>query len=179
MDCHELKEGIECAPVTARPMLERLYLYVSVGDAVKPEFSDLLAKASTYQEFFDAIYEDDHWAMTAVWADWAKLKRKSWLNRFEPSLALQGLRLKSDGLPVEFGSGVMLAPTGSRDSIANFYVFESGAFNAEAADFVTSIGGSFSCAGYDFKGIYGVYSYRGSIIFEEWESECLPEPAAS
>ena len=75
------------------------------------------------------------------------------------------------------GTGLFLAPTGSRDSIANLYVFERGAFNVEAAEFVTSIGGTFSCAGYDFAGIYGVYKYRGSVILEQWEAERDPVPA--
>ncbi|WP_139651945.1 hypothetical protein [Raoultibacter phocaeensis] len=124
--------------------------------------------------FFNAVYDDDAQKRTSVWAEWAKLKRKSWIGRFEPRIALQGLRLKSDGLPIEFGTGIMLAPTGSRDNIANFYVFDSGAFNVEAAEFVTSIGGCFSCAGYDFAGVYGVYRYRGSVIFEAWEAEQEP-----
>lgn len=178
MDCSALKQSIESAPLTARAALERLYLYVTTGDAVRQEFGSYLADASDYQSFFDALYEDDAWKNTSVWAEWAKLKRKSWIGRFKPRIALQGLRLKSDGLPVEFGTGVMLAPTGSRDSVANFYVFDSGSFNVEAADFVTSIGGSFTCAGYEFTGIYGVYSYRGSVIFEEWEAEAEPQPSS-
>ena len=74
------------------------------------------------------------------------------------------------------GTGLFLAPTGSRDNIANLYVFQRGAFNVEAAEFVTSIGGTFSCAGYDFAGIYGVYKYRGSVILEQWEAERAPVP---
>lgn len=67
-------------------------------------------------------------------------------------------------------------PTGSRDRICNLYVFPSNGFNTEAADFSTSVGGSFTVAGYDFKGVYGVYRYHGSIIFEEWEVEGDPVP---
>ena len=177
MDGQMLRESIAKAPLADRLALERLYLYVTAGDAVKPDFSAYAEEASDYQGFFNAVYEDDSQKRTSVWAEWAKLKRKSWINRFQPHIALQGLRLKSDGLPVEFGTGIMLAPTGSRDNIANFYVFESGSFNTEAATFVTSIGGSFSCAGYDFKGIYGVYCYRGSVIFEAWEAEDEPRIA--
>ena len=40
----------------------------------------------------------------------------------------------------------------------------------------TSVGGSFTVAGYDFKGVYGVYRYHGSVIFEEWEVEGDPVP---
>lgn len=179
MDCQALKHSIDQAPLAMRSALERLYLYVTMGDSIRVEYEPYLADAADYQGFFNAIYQDDAHVRTSVWAEWAKLKRKSWIGRFTPRIALQGLRLKSDGLPIEFGTGIMLAPTGSRDNIANFYVFDSGAFNAEAADFVTSIGGSFTCAGYDFKGIYGVYCYRGSVILEEWEAECEPAPSSN
>ena len=91
-------------------------------------------------------------------------------------LRLENLRLKGDGLPVQFGTGLFLAPTGSRDSIANLSVFRQGAFNVEAAEFVTSIGGTFTCAGYDFAGIYGAYKYRGNVILEQWEAERDPVP---
>ena len=69
---------------------------------------------------------------------------------------------------------MMFAPTGSRDNIANFYVFASGAFNTHAAEFVTSIGGTFTMLDYEFCGIYGLYKYRGSVILEEWQVEREP-----
>ena len=72
------------------------------------------------------------------------------------------------------GTGVVLAPTGSRDNIANLYVFPSKGFNQQAAEFVTSIGGKFKIADYEFFGIYGIYKYRGSVILEEWEVESEP-----
>ncbi len=176
MDYQGLKESIDQAPLASRAALERLLLYVSTGPNVSPDYQPYLEGASSYQDFFNAIYADDGKKNTSVWAEWASLKRKSWLNRFEPDILLENLRLKSDGLPVQFGTGLFLAPTGSRDNIANFYVFKQGAFNAEAAEFVTSIGGTFVCAGYEFAGIYGVYKYRGSVIFEEWEADREPVP---
>lgn len=177
MDYSKLKESIEKAPLGSRATLERLLLYVSSGAAVSPDYAPYLEGAESYQDFFNALYADDAMKSTSVWAEWAALKRKSWINRFEPDLALENLRLKSDGLPVQFGTGLFLAPTGSRDNIANLYVFKQGAFNAEAAEFVTSIGGTFTCAGYDFAGIYGVYKYRGSVILEQWEADREPVPS--
>ena len=82
--------------------------------------------------------------------------------------------MNTDGVPIQFGRGVMLAPTGSRDNIAKVYVFESKAFNANAAEFVTSIGGTFTLLDHEFCGIYGLYKYRGSVILEEWEVEREP-----
>ncbi|HIW75400.1 MULTISPECIES: hypothetical protein [Gordonibacter] len=177
MDYAELKTSIEGAPLASRATLERLLLYVSSESNVLPEYEPYLDGATSYQDFFNALYADETQKNTSVWAAWAVLKRKSWIYRFEPDLIIENLRLKGDGLPIQFGTGLMLAPTGSRDNIANFYVFQRGAFNVEAAEFVTSIGGTFTCAGYDFAGIYGVYKYRGSVILEQWEADCAPVPS--
>lgn len=178
MEYEQLKEQIDQVKGERRPALQRLLLYVSAGDGIHPDYARYLERAQTYRQFFDAVYADDANRFTAVWADWAQLSCKKWLDRFEPIIKLENIRLKGDGLPIEFGTGIVLAPTGVRDNICNFYVFESGAFNTAAATFVTSIGGRFSCAGYDFAGIYGVYRHKGSVVFETWEQESEPQPTA-
>ncbi|MEF9877652.1 MAG: hypothetical protein RR842_09310 [Gordonibacter sp.] len=177
MDYQSLKASIEQAPFTSRIVLDRLLLFVSAGNRVLPEFTPYLDGATSYQDFFNALYSDDAQKFTPAWAEWAALKHKSWLPRFAPQLAIENLRLKSDGVPVQFGTGLFLAPTGSRDSIASFYVFKQGAFNAQAAQFVTSLGGSFTCVGYDFAGIYGIYYYCGAVVLEEWEADREPTPS--
>lgn len=176
MEATDLIKQIEGAPLTSALALDRLRLATTIGDNVLPEYAPYLEGAATYREFFDAIYADDSKKDTSVWAEWAKFSRKPWIERFEAKLALTGLRVKSDGLPLEFGTGIVLAPTGSRDRICNLYVFASKGFNTEAADYVTSIGGAFTVAGYDFTGVYGLYKYRGSVILEEWEAEGDPKP---
>ena len=178
MDYQSLKASIEQAPLASRTVLDRLLLFVSAGDQVSPEFAPYLDGSASYQDFFNALYADDTLKFTPIWAEWAAHKRKSWLSRFTPQLAIEHLRLKSDGVPVQFGTGLFLAPTGSRDNIASLYVFKQGAFNAQAAEFVTSIGGTFTCAGYDFAGIYGMYKYRGNVIFEEWDADREPTLSA-
>lgn len=178
MDYKQLKDQIDQVKGERRPALQRLLLYVSTGDAIHPDFAPYLDGAQTYKQFFDAVYADETRRFTTVWADWARLSCKKWLDCFEPVVKIENIRLKGDGLPVEFGTGIVLAPTGSRDNICNFYVFESGAFNTAAATFVTSLGGRFSCAGYDFTGIYGVYRHKGNVILEAWDEECAPQPTA-
>ncbi len=176
MKAQDMIAEIKKAPLTSALELDRLRLATTIGDTVLPEFEQYLDGAESYREFFDAIYADDNKKNTSVWAAWAKQSRKPWIERFDAKLALTGLRIKCDGLPLEFGTGIVLAPTGSRDRICNLYVFPSNGFNTEAADFSTSVGGSFTVAGYDFKGVYGVYRYHGSVIFEEWEVEGDPVP---
>ena len=171
MNVQDLKEQIEGAPAASRAALDKMYLYVTTGGDIMPAFAEYLQNADTYAEIFDAIYRDDSQKFSLLWAECAKLKRRNWLQFFEPKMLIQNIRMKTDGLPVQFGSGVMLAPTGGRDNIANFYLFESKAFNANAAEFVTSIGGTFTLLDYEFCGIYGLYKYRGSVIMEEWEVE--------
>ena len=176
MNCNELKQSIEKAPVSSRATLEKLYLYVTIQDQILPEFAEYLDQAHSYQDFFNAIYNDENRKFTLLWAECARLNRRNWLQFFEPKMLVQNLRMKTDGLPIQFGSGVVMAPTGGRDNIANLYVFPSEGFNTKAADYVTSIGGKFVCADYEFHGIYGLYKYRGSVILEEWQVEADPKP---
>ncbi|MBQ9000798.1 MAG: hypothetical protein IJ087_02975 [Eggerthellaceae bacterium] len=174
MEYVELKEQIANAPVSSRAALEKLYMLVTIGDAVQAEFAEYLAAADNYQEFFDAIYRDENRKFSLLWAQCASLKRRNWLRFFEPKMLVENIRLKGEGIPIQFGTGMMFAPTGSRDNIANLYVFPSGGFNTHAAEFVTSIGGTFTVLDNEFCGIYGLYKYRGSVIMEEWQVEREP-----
>jgi len=174
MDCQELKAQIAKAPVSSREALDRIFLFTTAGGEVIPEFADLLEASDSYQDFVEAIYRDENRKFSLLWAECAKFKRRNWLAFFEPKMLVENVRMKTDGVPIQFGSGVMLAPTGSRDNIAKVYVFESKAFNTNAAEFVTSIGGTFTLLDYEFCGIYGLYKYRGSVILEEWQVEREP-----
>lgn len=176
MDARELKASIEASPVRKRAELEKLYLYVTLGDEFRPGMEAYAKDAAGYQQYFDALFSDEAMKDTRVWAQWARLAHRKWVDRFEPKLVVQNLRLKSAGIPVEFGSGIFIAPLGSKDTVADFYLFENGAFNTDAAEFVTSIGGTFKCVGYEFVGIYGVYRFHNDVIFEEWDVEKDPVP---
>ena len=174
MNCQELKDQISQAPASSRALLDKVYLYTTAGGQVLPEFADMLETSDTYRDFVDAIYRDLNCKTTLLWGVCAQYKRRNWLQYFEPKMLIENIRLKGEGIPVQFGSGVMFAPTGSRDNVAKLYVFESGAFNTHAAEFVTSIGGTFTMLDYEFCGIYGLYKYRGSVIMEEWQVEREP-----
>lgn len=174
LDAIELKAQIDEAPLSQRADLQRMLLFATAGDRLRPELEPYARDVGSYQDFFAAIFADPAQKDTLLWAECAKLGRRSWLGFFEPKIAVQNLRLKTDGLPIQMGSGVVLAPTGSRDNIANLYVFGNGGFNRQAAEFVTSVGGRFTVADWDFFGIYGIYKYRGSVILEEWEVEAEP-----
>lgn len=172
----ELKQSIERAPLRKRAELEELFLYVSAADRFRPGMETYAHDAANYNEYFDALFADDAMARTDVWAAWARLAHKKWLDRFESKMHIPNMRLKTQGIPVEFGSGIFVAPLESKDTVADFYVFPSDGFNTRAAEFVTSIGGTFKCAGHEFVGIYGVYKSFNAVIFEEWEVERDPVP---
>lgn len=174
MDVATLKEELKSAPIADRARLEKIFNLVTVIDNIKPEYAEALEASESYIDFLSAVYENPQFKDTLEWAEIAKQKRRNWLRFFEPKMLIQNLRMKTDGLPIQMGSGVVLAPTGSRDNIANLYLFPFGGFNKNAAEFVTSLGGKFTIADYDFFGIYGLYKYRGSVILEEWEPECDP-----
>lgn len=179
MDERRLREAFDAAPLSDRAILSKLYLYLTVADAIKPAYAKALRESETYQDFLTAVFLDESVKDTLEWAEIAKFKRRNWLGFFEPTMCVQNLRMKTDGLPIQMGSGVILAPTGSRDNIANLYVFENGAFNRQAAEFVTSIAGKFTIADWEFFGIYGLYKYRGNVILEEWELEAPPVKVSS
>ena len=174
MDCTSFKEQIAKAPVASREQLQKIYMYMTAGDAPLPEFADIIESSSSYQDVIEAVYRDESRKFSLLWAECAKFKRRNWLKYFEPKMLIENARMKTDGLPIQFGTGVVLAPTGSRDNIANLYVFASKAFNANAAELVTSIGGTFTLLDYEFCGIYGLYKYRGNVILEEWQVERDP-----
>ncbi|WP_165170390.1 hypothetical protein [Adlercreutzia sp. ZJ242] len=174
MKIDELKAQIDVSPVGDRATLQKMFLFATAGGDILPCFAAYLERSSTYQEFFNEVYRDESQKRTLLWAECAKLNRRNWLAFFEPKMLIEKLRMKTDGLPVQMGSAVMLAPTGSRDNIANLYVFPADGFNQKAAEFVTSLGGKFTVADYDFFGIYGLYKYRGNVILEEWQVEAEP-----
>lgn len=174
MDTAEFKAAVAAAPLRSRADLDHLYMLVTAGDGFLPEYAAHAEAAGTPGEFAGAVFGDESLKNTLAWAECAKYGRRNWLSRFQPELLIENLRLKTDGLPIQMGSGVVLAPTGSRDNIANLYVFANGAFNRQAAEFVTSIGGRFTLADYDFCGIYGIYKYRGNVILKAWEVEEPP-----
>lgn len=174
MDTAEFKAAVERAPLRSRADYDHLYMLVTAGEGFLPAYEAHGARSQTLSEFADAIFQDEALKDTPGWAECAKLGRRNWLCRFQPQLLIENLRLKTDGMPIQLGTGVVLAPTGSRDNIANLYVFGNGAFNRQAAEFVTSIGGRFTLADYDFCGIYGLYKYRGNVILEAWEVEEPP-----
>lgn len=118
MNVQQLKSQIDAAPLADRATLDKLYLYMTVADLIKPEYADMLAQAESYQGFLNAVFMDESRKHTLEWAEIAKLKRRNWLSFFEPDILVQNLRMKTDGLPIQMGSGVVLAPTGSRDNIA-------------------------------------------------------------
>lgn len=176
MNASELKASIEKASPRKRVELEKLFLFVTLAGKFRPGYEKYAEGAENYNDYFDALFADDAMKETDVWAAWARLAHRKWVDRFTPKMHIPNMRLKTQGIPVEFGSGIFVAPLDSKDTVADFYVFESKGFNTKAAEFVTSIGGTFKCAGYQFVGIYGVYKFSNCIIFEEWEVEKDPEP---
>lgn len=179
MDIETLKAQIDASPVSTRADYQRMFLFAAPAGEIDEALAPILDASSTYREFFNGIVAQSPDRMSLLWAECARRSNRNWLRFFEPALCITNVRMKTDGIPVQLGSGVMLAPTGSRDNIATFYLFNQGDFNAQAADFVTSIGGTFTMLDYEFCGIYGVYKSHGSVIFETWEEEHAPKKVES
>ena len=73
MNCVELKHSIGKAPIASRAALEKVYMQVTAGDSIRPEFAEYLEAASTYNDFIEAIYRDENRKFSLLWAECAKL----------------------------------------------------------------------------------------------------------
>ena len=93
MDCQELKESIAKAPAKSREVLDRIFMYTTTGDKVKPDFAAHLEGAKSYQDFIEAIYRDESQKFTLLWAECAKFKRRNWLAYFEPKMLVENVRI--------------------------------------------------------------------------------------
>ena len=91
MNVQQLKSQIDAAPLADRATLDKLYLYMTVADLIKPEYADMLAQAESYQDFLNAVFMDESRKYTLEWAEIAKLKRRNWLSFFEPDILVQNL----------------------------------------------------------------------------------------
>ena len=54
MDCQELKESIEKAPAKSREVLDRIFMYTTTGDKVKPDFAAHLEGATRGRPFLES-----------------------------------------------------------------------------------------------------------------------------
>ena len=59
MNVQQLKSQIDAAPLADRATLDKLYLYMTVADLIKPEYADMLAQAESYQDFLNAVFMDE------------------------------------------------------------------------------------------------------------------------
>ncbi|RDB63895.1 hypothetical protein C1878_03645 [Gordonibacter sp. 28C] len=168
MDYCELKDQVNGLDERQRKGCTRVLSLVSIGGGMRPEFREHLDGASTYREFFEALYGDDTLRFTKAWAAWARHDGKQWVDRFEPAQAAERVPFAGRGLPVEFSGNTVLVPLGGHGKKARVLAFEDGAFNEDAAAYFTSIEGAFTCGGLSFDGIYDVFTSGNTVLFEHW-----------
>lgn len=168
MEYGELKEQIDGLGERQRRGCARVLSLVSLGGGVRPEFRGHLDGASTYREFFEALYRDDDLRFTRAWAAWAKLDGKQWVGRFEPVRTSARVPFGGRGMPVVLSGGTMLVPLAGHGKQAHVLEFEDGAFNEDAATYFTYIEGAFTCAEMAFEGIYDVFTSGNAVLFERW-----------
>lgn len=168
MDYGELKDRIDALEGQRRKEFARVLSLAALGGRVRPEFALHLAGSKTPEEFFDAVYDDDGLRFTQAWAAWAQVSGKNWVDRFDARGALASAPLYRGGLPVVFSDGAVSVPTGLRGRNARILLFDDGDFNEAAASYLTTVEGSFSCAGEDFAGTYDVFSGCGAVLLERW-----------
>lgn len=174
MNYEKLKEEINGLSEPNRKAYRSLFSVASVAGDVWPKFQPHLAQANTADEFFEAIYADDEMRFENVWAEWAKMKRKKWVGRFEADRAYGNIRFEERGVFLTGNAGnELLIPLVGRGKFGGIYVFEDNGFNERAAELYGSINGEFTCMGIELSGAFDIYRAECAIIFERWDVDKL------
>ena len=174
MNYQELKEQIAAKPTSKAKDYRKLLTYSCVAGGVWPQFEQHLAEAATCDEFFESIYLDDKLRDENVWAYWAKMHKKPWVDRFDADVVLKDLLLDNRGIFIKGeGDNELLIPMVGRGRSANVYLFSDSAFNERAAEPFASISGHHTCCGLVLDGAFDIYLAPRAIIFERWAMDKL------
>lgn len=174
MDYQGLKEEIDALPELKKKDHRSLFSLASIAGDVWPKFQSHLDGATCADEFFEAIYNDDEMRFENVWAEWAKMKRKKWVSRFDADKAYENIRFEERGIFLTGNAGnELLIPMIGRGKFGGIYIFEDSGFNERAAELYGSINGEFSCMGIELKGAFDIYRTDKALIFERWDVDKL------
>ena len=170
MDYQELKNLTAVAEGMRGKEYRDLLQLVRVGSTIKDCFGSHLAKASSLESFYEAIYEDDDLRFEPAWGYWAKSRMKRWPMRFDEVDVFEIEAAVQPSFVLEVGGTHIAIPITGRGSICPaVYVFNDAAFNEKAADYLFSINGKFSIQGHDFEGPYDVFKACLSLVLQKWE----------
>ena len=173
MNYQDLKEQTAAKPENQIADYKKLFSFACVGGKVKDSLRKHLEEANDIDAFYEAVYADDACRFENVWGYWAKMHGGDWPKRFECEEARYGVRLQLKGVAVENETIQFFIPMMGRNRRADVYVFTDGKFNEEAADYFTSVSGTFTCLDMEFAGTYDIYVGPRLIIFERWEFDKL------
>ena len=171
MDFAEFKRLMDEVPVRDKRDYSKLRQYACIGGGIWPQYEQHLAQASTLREFFEAVYADDACKFDNVWAYWARMQHKRWVERFESDRMMRDVPFTANGILIEKeGLELVIAvPVSGKRKRADVFVFPENGFNEAAADQVASLNGTFACAGMAFDGTYDVFVSDRALILEQWE----------
>lgn len=168
MKYEELKAEIDAMPGARGKDYRKLLSVAGPNGKVWKTLEAHLEAATTAREFFEAVYNDDECRFENVWAEWAKLERKRWVGRFVPQQAVGIEKLQNKGVFLQNGANEILIPVPVRGRDLGVYVFNEGGFNTKAAEYFSSINGTFTCEGLTLEGAFDVYRAHHAVIFERW-----------
>lgn len=171
MNLRELHEAISALPEAQRRDYRKLYSLAGAGGKAWPAYAEHLEAATTPREFFEAVYADDACRFEPLWAQWARVARKPWVKRFEPTQAREGFYLSDSGVFLEGEDSQILIPMKGRSQAVSVYVFAEDGFNDESADLCLSFSGKYTCCTMQLDGTYDVYRAGRALIFEKWNMD--------
>ncbi|MCI9129843.1 MAG: hypothetical protein HFJ65_06015 [Eggerthellaceae bacterium] len=177
MDYQDLKEQCVAVPTSKQADYRQLFSFAGVAGDVWPQFRAHLEASSTADEFFESIYADDDLRMENVWAHWAKMKKKPWVDRFEADAVIFGQLQGNRGIFVksadEGSQNELIIPMMGRGRNCSIYLFSDNGFNEKAATFYGSIWGKHTCCELALDGAFDIYIADKALIFERWSVDAL------
>lgn len=173
MNYQDLKERTAALPESKQKDYRKLMSLACVGGDVKAQLKKHLETSVSIDDFYEAVYNDDECRFENVWAYYAKMKGGKWPQRFCAEDARLGVRLQLRGITVESKDVQFFIPMTGRNRTADVYLFADGEVNDEAADYFTSVSGTFTCLDMEFAGTYDILVGPRLVIFERWEFDKL------
>ena len=173
MDYQDLKEQTAAKSEEELADYKKLFSLACIGGGVKNTLKGHLENASNIDEFYASVYADDDCRFENAWGYYAKMQGNDWPKRFECEQARYGVQLQLRGVAVENETIQFFIPMMGRSRRADVYIFADGKFNEEAADYFTSVSGTFTCLDMEFAGTYDIFVGPRLIIFERWEFDKL------
>ena len=170
MKYEELAAEIEGMSGENKQVYERLLMLTGIANQPWRQFSEILEAATGADDFFESVYQSKSCSKDALWAAWAKIKRKDWLQAFDPVKVIPDVTPTRDGILLESETMDAIVPLHRHSKKITVFIFDDGAFNEAVPEYCCCVKGSFKIENNVIEdGTYDVYRDGSKVILEKWK----------